>query len=312
MYFPYLRGRQFELIALRELLNEGVISDKIIPIIEPIKPTPTLIKTLEIFSNSNKSIALIMNPNVGGFLSELRSLLKNSEKELLVKSMRDTMNKNNIIKSYIMNSNAVQSLNKMKNKKDALIISTNVDAIDHYLDIYNNEAPRFTLIPSERVFKRAVKENRVLISDKFNKLDRNVDYSNNDDEFFSNDHIYFSEEGYEGFSDYSVVGDQFSESGFAPLAVAIHIVYFDSKKNLRVRHFVSDSNEDISDPAGKFGEALEKLVIWIRENKIERTIALKKFEEYYKQGKYPGLGTVKKLAIMHHIELINRYLEGKI
>lgn len=29
MYFPYLRGRQFELIALRELVEEGVLSSSI-------------------------------------------------------------------------------------------------------------------------------------------------------------------------------------------------------------------------------------------------------------------------------------------
>lgn len=44
MYFPYLRGRQFELIALRELLENGVLSDRIIPIIEPVKLSSTLIK----------------------------------------------------------------------------------------------------------------------------------------------------------------------------------------------------------------------------------------------------------------------------
>ncbi len=50
MYFPYLRGRQFELIALRELIDEGLIGDKIVPIIEPIKPTATLVKTLKILN----------------------------------------------------------------------------------------------------------------------------------------------------------------------------------------------------------------------------------------------------------------------
>ena len=29
MYFPYLRGRQFELIALRELIEKGVLSKNI-------------------------------------------------------------------------------------------------------------------------------------------------------------------------------------------------------------------------------------------------------------------------------------------
>ena len=46
MYFPYLRGRQFELIALRELLEKRLIGDKIVPIIEPVKLTSTLVKTL--------------------------------------------------------------------------------------------------------------------------------------------------------------------------------------------------------------------------------------------------------------------------
>lgn len=37
MYLPYLRGRQNELLALKELVNNDLIGDKIIPIIEPIK-----------------------------------------------------------------------------------------------------------------------------------------------------------------------------------------------------------------------------------------------------------------------------------
>ena len=49
MYFPYLRGRQFELIALRELLENVRISENIIPIIEPINPSSTLMKTLKCF-----------------------------------------------------------------------------------------------------------------------------------------------------------------------------------------------------------------------------------------------------------------------
>ena len=34
MYFPYLRGRQFELIALREYAQQRGDSNNIIPIIE--------------------------------------------------------------------------------------------------------------------------------------------------------------------------------------------------------------------------------------------------------------------------------------
>lgn len=44
MYFPHLRGKQFELIALRELV--GVLnSDKVMPIIEPLKSNTKSIET---------------------------------------------------------------------------------------------------------------------------------------------------------------------------------------------------------------------------------------------------------------------------
>ena len=50
MYFPILRGRQFELLALRELLNKGVLSNQVIPIIEPVKVSTTFVKTIETFT----------------------------------------------------------------------------------------------------------------------------------------------------------------------------------------------------------------------------------------------------------------------
>ena len=62
MYFPYLRGRQFELIALRELLEKDRISEKIIPIVEPINPTSTLLKTLKVFLEKKRKIAIVQNP----------------------------------------------------------------------------------------------------------------------------------------------------------------------------------------------------------------------------------------------------------
>ena len=53
MYFPYLRGRQFELIALRELVEKGVLSSRIVPIIEPVKLSSTLIKTIETYGENS-------------------------------------------------------------------------------------------------------------------------------------------------------------------------------------------------------------------------------------------------------------------
>ena len=83
----------------------------------------------------------------------------------------------------------------------------------------------------------------------------------------------------------------------------------DKDNALRIHHFVSDSNDDISDPANKFYEALSKLIEWNNQKKLT-TLAMQTFESMYKNETYPGLGVVKKLAIMHHIELLGNYLNG--
>ena len=49
MYFPYLRGRQNELLCLRELLDTGKLSLKVIPIIEPVKFSSTFFSTITKF-----------------------------------------------------------------------------------------------------------------------------------------------------------------------------------------------------------------------------------------------------------------------
>ena len=75
-----------------------------------------------------------------------------------------------------------------------------------------------------------------------------------------------------------------------------------------VHHFVSDSNSDITNPAGKFQEALEKLISWDKFNLLD-THAAQCFENLYQEGRYPGLGTIKKLSIQQHLEIVNQYFQ---
>lgn len=49
MYFPYLRGRQYELLALRELATNHLLGDYVTPIVEPVKLSPTLVNTMADF-----------------------------------------------------------------------------------------------------------------------------------------------------------------------------------------------------------------------------------------------------------------------
>lgn len=312
MYFPYLRARQFELIALKELVEENLIGKYIIPIIEPIKVTTTLSNTLSAFSKNEKAIAVVKNPTVGDFLTELKKTDSEEKKKV---NLLQEIKKDNVINAYIINQkNAATLKERVDSEKinldKVIIISKKRECLNPYLNVFGKFKPLYSLIPDDRTFRRSVQGKKVVFEDRYNKLERNVDYYDID-EFFSEDHLYFDDEGYEGFGDYTVVGKDFNEAGFAPLAVAIHIVYFDDNQSLWIKHFVSDSNEDIKDPARKFEEAVSKLVKWTEKEKIFLTKGLKELTGCYHTGKYPGLGTIKKLSIMHHLELMNIFLEDK-
>lgn len=305
MYFPYLRGRQFELIALRELVEKGVLNSSITPIIEPVKLSATLVKTIETYRENGKQLAIITNPKVGSFNSDAKEEKNQKLKESLSASLREN---DSILYMNLLRANSKPEKFIEKHADNMGTICYDKDAIPVYEAYFAEADVRYNLIPDESGFRRKIRKNRVLLADKFNKLDRNNDYIEVDDEPFSEDHLYYQEDGYVGFADYSVVGEEYNETGFAPYAVAIHIVYFDTDNSLRVKHFVSDSNDDISDPAGKFQEALSKLVEWNEEKQLD-TVAMKEFEDLYRREAYPGLGTVKKLSIMHHLELVGRYLD---
>lgn len=310
MYFPYLRGRQFELIALRELIENGLIGEKVIPILEPIKPTSTLAKTLTIFSEKKHLHALVVNPAVGEFISKIKKKDRNSDDA--VNKIYNDLKSEFLIRAYIIKQGTSNSLMKRTDLEELMIINPKRDCMEEYLKVYDTIEPTYTLLPDDRTFSRKAPKSKIMFEDRFPKAAKNADYSKKIDEFFSEDHLYYVKEGFKGFSDYTIVGAEYQESGFAPLAVAIHIVYFDKNKVLRVHHFVSESNDDYNDPAGKFGEALVKLVQWVAENNVPKTMGLQAFLDCYKEGKYPGLGTVKKYSIMHHLELMNMFLEGEI
>ena len=311
MYFPLLRGRQNELLAIKELLDNGILKGSVIPIIEPVKLSPTLVNTFEDFVSKNYRIVLIGNPKVGSYSSDAR----NSKNEQYKKRIRAVCSEENcIIRGYIVDGKTKDTISQWRQKsvKDDSIVALclNPDDVKCYDDARLNDTGIATVVPYAPSFRR-IRKNRILIDDKFSKEDRNSDYIGNEDQFFSDDHLYFADDGYIGFSDYSIIGAEYSESGFAPYAVAIHIVYFDEEKALRIHHFVSDSNDDITDPAGKFYEALKKLIEWNKDKQLD-TLAMKKFQEIYDAQSYPGLGVVKKLSIMHHLELVERFLDGTL
>ena len=310
MYFPILRGRQFELLALRECVTEGLISKEILPVLEPVRASSTLVKTIEEFINADREIAFIFNPQVGSFEKEIKK-----DSNLPVEEALDALHRDNhIVPTLYVDRNLKKDLLDLKARGDslenAILIFSNPEYIDSYEE-YVEASPRFVFIPDKGEFRRRIRFSRVLCEDHFPRRQRNVDYLDIEPEFFSSDHLYYREDGYKGFSDYSVIGSDYSETGFAPYAIAIHIVFFDNRKTLKIAHFVSETNDDISDPARKFAEAAEKLVQWNNDAKLD-TAGIRALISAYEEQTYPGLGVLKKYSIMHHLELMSKYLDGEI
>ena len=307
IYYPILRGRQNELLAIKELLRNDKLSKNIIPVIEPVKLSPTLIGTLSMFNEKNRSIFLVKNPQVGSFFTDA----KNPKNEKYLIQLNPILEKPDLFIKHAlyMVPSSTQELKKYIDynisMRDIIPILSNPDEIDLFNQYFTSPDTK-VILPFAPGFRR-IKSKKIYIDDKFIKQPRNSDYSKNEDEFFSDDFLY---DDYYGFSDYSVIGKEYSDSGFAPHAVAIHIVYFDKDHTLRIHHFVSDDNDDVSDTAGKLYQATTKLHNWNLNQKLD-TIAIKQFEKIYEDESYPGLGIIKKLSIMHHLELIGKFLDGE-
>lgn len=322
MYFPYLRGRQNELLCLRELLDAGKLSSKVIPIIEPVKFSSTLFSTLTKFIEMGHQVIVIRNPEVGSFRKESGDMIKNIEKESdekkkekirkTLEGYKEVWNNPQIQKAYLVDDDVISMVREKKlDAKDIVMINIKKGNYRYYEEYGEEIIGKYTVVPKGGDFEDIIEDDIIILEDSYRKAKRNIDYIENPDELFSRNHIVYKKRGFVGFSDFSMVGNDFDESGFAPLAIAIHIMYFGNRDELKIHHFVSESNESISDPARKFEEAMNKLVNWENFDIIPKTIGLDNLIECYNIGKFPGLGVIKKYSLMHHIQMMGEYLEAR-
>ena len=307
MYFPYLRGKQFELLALRELSNRIGTSEKISPVLEPVKRSTTALeRAMEAMIVYNVNFTIIINPSVGECVLNNSTIIDVINRKL---SNYANFQLGIIVSEFIDLSLIDQTLQAITSQKTlALIHVERPDNLDQLLEWAETSDIRYNLyydtIPIRRYRGLITNETKIILADNFKSKQKNADYLLRADEFFSDEHLYFIENDDVGFSDFLTVGKEYSESGFLPYAVAIHLTYINRNDNtIRIRHFVSDSNSDNIDVPGKFGEAIVKLMEFIDQENIQ-TDAANEFRAHFLNGHYPGLGSLKKLSIKNHIELL--------
>jgi hypothetical protein len=306
MYFPYLRGKQFELIALREFSAQVPNSEHIIPIIEPVKSTfnglTTAVKTM---FNNQLIFALALNPHDGDF--------KRQQKDILSEVPELVANKENWIPAFLYQNNEQVILNAIQtnNLNNAMIIFKN--GIDVSLDRIMNllSVPQVQYIvngdPNSRVVMRRLNglgKNIIRLDNCFIEQPRNVDYLNIPEDKFTEEHRFYAQDYFYGMSDYTVLPKDYIDGGMLPYAVAIHLTYEKTPEEIYVRHFVSDTNDDQSNIQRKFFEAAVKAKRFFQN--VPKTDAVNELIRLLDEQKYPGLGIIKKLSIKNHIELMNR------
>lgn len=310
-YYPYFRGKQFELICIRK--SAKIMADSgICPIIEPVKESLSgLQRAIDALHEARTPFILIGNPKLGdhagGYLDSLQPVISKAISDkvdfslgILVSSNPDDSSASKLLDSY---------------QPDQISVIHRGMAATDVLDTINTSHVRirehiFTEDCS-KIYQRDFKEHRrILIKDCF-KRRKNKDYPESP-EFFCDIHLTYEDDGLNGFGDFLIVGDEFLEAGGPAYAVAIHLTYLDpeSHNTMMIRHFKSDRSETPTDPGGKYLEALEKLIAFVdsRKPNILETSAIVEFKAQHADSYFPGLGYVKRLSMTHHIETIADFL----
>ncbi|MGO8785876.1 MAG: sce7725 family protein [Terriglobia bacterium] len=309
MYHPYLRGKQYELIAIREMAPV-LKSAGFRPVIEPVKEGLSgLEKALRAVVDEEGRAIVIVNPHHGdlaGAGEPLTKLLKESFLGLPGISagilLEQGMTADEVLECYQVHS-AHTPVFIHAGFTEARVLSEKLgkptrNQCHIFFDGYCGKL-------YQKHFRGA---HRVLLKDGFQRK-RNKDYKFM--EPFSDLHATFRDEGMDGFGDFLTVGDDYIESGGPAYAVAIHLTFIDPDQDdaMLIYHFKSQRQDTPTDPAGKFAEALEEMMATLDDprSRVLETGAVKEFRLLHQQGHFPGLGYIKKLSMNHHIETLADY-----
>ena len=311
MYYPYFRGKQYELITIREMAplmaKMGFVS-----VIEPVKEALSgMHRTLKEVCDAKGEATVIVNPYHGDHKQNGDSISELLKAEY---SNFPGISVGILLKADTSVDEAAE-LCQDHAKHPITLIHAGFTEAKSLKAVLGKQGNSVLHIFNEHYCRKLYRINFagakfVLLRDGFKRQQRNRDYPPVDP--FSDLHVTYKSEGAIGFGDFLAVGDDYSESGGPAYAVAIHLTFIDADQDdmMNIYHFVSDSQDTPTDTAGKFSEALQKLIAKLNSGKshIFESSAITEFRRLHKEGHFPGLGYVKKLSMKHHIETLADYL----
>lgn len=312
MYLPFLRGKLYELKAIREYIDEMYGKEygrHIMPIIEPVKKDlRPLLSCVDAMGKASMPFAVVMNSQMGDF----------QRISFDVPSFMSGVAGIEWTPAFEVNGNAnveaiESSIQEFGFKNVMLVFFTNVDLDDDRIRrLVTSDAVAFIAAlnltqrpPIIDGLKETGKE-IINIEDSFPEKSPNNAYRDNLDEFFSDTFSYYkSLFGLFGFSDFTALGRNYRDRGTLPQVVAIHMTYRKSEKVVNVHHFLSDSRNGANNIRNEFKEANDKIPPFYEDKPTTKAI------EQISGKDYPGLGAIKKYSIKNHFELMERILHER-
>lgn len=309
MYYPYLRARQFELITIRDLVAEGSIQNTVCPVLEPVKESiSNLSLAHKVLKDKDFNCFLIVNPLVGELVGDTNFFLEyisTTEDCKFLPAFHYADNTDYIVQSinnYGLTNCMLICLDNFSDEESLKTLCAN-PAITHIMLLDPNKFRNLSR------FIKGLNKTFIRLDDVFEKQQKNADYLDVVAHKFSEEHLFYGEEGYQGFADFTVLSREYIDGGSTPRAVVIHLTYLNAEveNEIWIRHFTSITNDSIANVQGKFAEAARKAIEYCN-NTGHTNSAIEELRTYYDETRYPGLGTVKKISIKNHLLVVSNFL----
>ena len=305
-YFPFLRGKQHELIAVRDLAEAIAEHANVIPIIEPANGNHTTRISLDRYIEVSMPFLFICNPLHGTFAGHAGRLFTELISEGLLEY--DNWTPTLQVERESRSGDLSAFLDRYRDYEVAVIYN-GLPRSERARALLGDQHVVHHIFLDGRVGADYVngitQDRRVIITDPFNRQPRNADYPER--EFFTDMNTTAGNPNRLDFGDFSIVGNHYMDTGGPAFAVALHHVHFQNGPGpLDISHFISDRTETAADIPGKIIEALDKLVEALNDLRPNNTQACDQYRLMADAEISRGLGYMKRLAIKQHLELMLR------
>ncbi|MFH7323005.1 sce7725 family protein [Aeromicrobium sp. JJY06] len=307
MYMPRLRASQHELFAVRTCAKAFSARGTVTPVLEPVKKLDALtVRRINAIAEDGLRCALVLNPSVG--LHSRAGDWRDVGRFYLDNGMLATHGIAVLSNSAAEHTEMSGWIESVRTKQNDLTLD-----VIHERDLSPTlRGNLYTDVRYNIAIDRSVPSSYGLplsglpviwFDDPFPLVEKNAEFVGRGESIFSARVATFRSAGYAGVSDFLTIGGRYQKGGGPAYAVALHLTY-QVGNDIRMRHFCSHTNDSQDDPAGKFFEALDKLVAFASEQTLPANPGLDEFRELHARRHFPGLGKAKEHSMVNHLSVM--------